>query len=134
VSWTLAGFLPLSVLVTDAAFGQTVTLLTGRHRPAEITEWRQLRDPADDPAEIYGQPLPLASQRLLFLPWQTKPDLLPLPEDEARTLFFADEERSVSRMRTAPLLTGGVIAGAVLLALGLIRALWPPRPPLARVG
>lgn len=116
--WALAGLLPLAAVAADAAFGRTVTMMTGRHDQAEVTEWRTLRDPADDPAEIYGQPLPGGPTRVFLVPGPSGAPLVSMPEDATRQLLFVDEGHPPPRMRTGPLLTWSIGVGALLWAVG----------------
>ncbi len=131
--WALAGLLLLTALVADAAFGRTVTLMTSRHDGLEIAEWRTLRDPSDDPAEIYGQPLPGGPERLILLPGASTATLAPLPEDASHVLLFVDEGRPPPRLRAVAVLTWSVGVGALLMALGLaLAARHRRRSPVAR--
>lgn len=60
------------------------------HSEEERAEWRDLRDPRDDPAEIYGKPVPGRPVRVFV--WQRKDDrrLVQPAEAPRRYLLLLD--------------------------------------------
>ena len=124
----LGGLLLLAALVADALYGRRVTLMTNRRTETEAAQWRTLRAPLDDPAEIYGQPLPGAPARLLFPPWQPPPETLRVPERPGQELLFVDETPP-PHLRAGPVLGTARVLGALLLALGVVVALRRPPSP-----
>lgn len=110
----------LAAAALDVLAGVEVTLLHNPTSPAEQAEWRRLRDPADDPAEIYGVPEgpPL---RVLLL---DRRDAIEPPEAPGRVLLVTQRAAGRVPLQTRTLwrwtLSG---AGPALLLAGALAVL-----------
>ena len=109
------------VLAVGVFAGHEVTVLRTRHTVAEIAEWRALRDPRDDVAEIYGVADPIGPRRLLVWPWDDRLELFVPPEDPRRTLLFVDRAPDAHLVSARVLWPVG-LGGAGLLLLGALFA------------
>jgi hypothetical protein len=98
----------------DAILGQEVTLVHAAKSPAEQVEWRRLRDPHDDPAEIYGQPEG-APLRVVLL---DRTRLIDPPEAPGRLLLPVDRARGdvPLQSRTMWMVAAASAVGALALA------------------
>ena len=125
----MAGLIVLALAaVLDAALGVPVTYVL-RPVGAQAREARRaIRDPRDDPAEIYGTPVPGGTERVLC--WKDARLVRPV-EAPARALFLlpdpGDRPWSVRRLWVAAL---SLAALALVAALVLWRA--SARRPSAR--
>jgi hypothetical protein len=122
-----ASALPLSLLA-DLLFGVEVTQIHRVNSPEEQAEQRRLRDPRDDPAEIYG--VPLGGPRRVIL--VDRSDAFEPPEAPGRMLLRADPALGASpltveglRLRAAVAAVVLVLVGAAVLALTRARAALP---------
>lgn len=122
----LAVLVPLTSLGLDALFAVDVVPMTGRRTEAEVREWRRLRDPRDDPAELYGQPAPGAARRVHVWPASARDALESVPEVPGRRLLFVDEHPGVyqvdARRLHGPALGLGLLLGVLGLALERVTA------------
>jgi hypothetical protein len=114
----LAILIPLAAFALDTLFALDVTLMLDRHDAEEVREWRALRDPADDPAEIYGQCAPGPARRVHVLPWRRRAALLAVPEAPGRLLLFVDEHSDLTLVDARSLDVSALGLGLVLAALG----------------
>lgn len=104
----------LGALLVDRAFGVDVTILGRLKSPDEQAEWRQLRDPKDDVAEIYGVVEPPRGRNRVLVAEGDPRLIIPEEDPERRLLFvdradgdsvvFADQVRFVARVVAALLL------------------------------
>lgn len=77
----------VGMAVVDLVFGVDVTLMRFPSSRGEQDEWRRLRDPRDDVAEIYGRPEPHGDVRVLLL---DRSALVVPPEAPDRRLLFRE--------------------------------------------
>lgn len=108
----VAGACLAGMACVDLLLGVDVTLMRSPSSRAEQDEWRRLRDPRDDVAEIYGRPEPHGDVRVLLL---DRDVLVVPPEAPERRLLFRDRAPGVMLARAA---WGRVVLGA-LAAAGL---------------
>ncbi|MFM8979336.1 MAG: hypothetical protein ACKOSS_02570 [Planctomycetia bacterium] len=107
--------------VLDLGWGHEVTLLHARKSAGEQAEWRRLRDPRDDPAEIYGQPEG-APLRVIA----GRAGLLAPPEAPGRLLLCVDRARGEVPLQ-ARTLWGWTCCAALVLATGALLLAWRAR-------
>ncbi len=117
----LGAGLPFLAVAIVLLWSREVTLVEGRHGAAEVQEWRRLRDPRDDPAEIYGAVAPGPPRRVLLPPWSDPTPLVPLPEAPGRLLLFVDEAPGLRLLSPWAVLVPALGAGALLAGLALLR-------------
>lgn len=118
---TAAALLVLGAGALDLVLGHEVTLLHAPKSPEEQAEWRRLRDPRDDPAEIYGQPEG-APLRVLV----ARDRLLAPPEAPGRLLLVVDRAGGDVPWQ-ARTLWGGAGSAAAALATGALLLAWRAR-------
>lgn len=111
-------------LALDLGWGAEVTLLHALKSPEEQEEWRRLRAPADDPAEIYGQPEGPALRVLLLgdLPAPVQP-----VEAPGRLLLAVDRTGSRVPLQTRTLWRYAALLAAPLLLTAALLAVWTKR-------
>jgi hypothetical protein len=117
----LAVLVPLAGFAAQALLVREVTVIVRRNDPAEVEEWRRLRDVRDDPAEIYGVTEPGGPRRVVLPPWERRVDLRPLPEAPDRLLLFVDRHPGVRLLAPRVLVVPAVVGGVLLALLGVWR-------------
>lgn len=75
----------------DLVFGYDVTLVFQPYTEAEREQWRAVRDPKDDVAEIYGHPAPGRDARVWLLRREGDPRLVRPAEEPTRFLLLVDD-------------------------------------------
>ncbi len=113
----LAALLLAGTGAADLLWGVEVTLLHGPTSPEEQAEWRRLRDPADDPAEIYGQPEGPPLRVILPAPG---PALLHPAEAPGRALLVVDRAGGRAPLQSRTLWRWAATAAGPLLLAGLL--------------
>jgi hypothetical protein len=117
---TIAALLLLGAGGLDLAFGRSLTLLHAAKSPAEQAEWRRLRDPRDDPAEIYGQPEGAPLRVLVF----DGERVIDPPEAPGHLLLAVDRARGEVPLQSRTLwLRVGLAALGLLVLAGVLALL-----------
>lgn len=75
----------------DLVFGYDVTLVFQPYTQAERDQWRAVRDPKDDVAEIYGHPAPGRDARVWLWRRGADPRLVRPAEEPARYLLLVED-------------------------------------------
>jgi hypothetical protein len=110
----LGALLPALALLASLVAGEEVTILARARDAEERAEQRRIRDPRDDPAEIYGVPEP-GAVRVVF----PRPDrrILP-PEAPGRVLLVVDRLAGDRVLLARTMLLGALGAGGALAGVG----------------
>ncbi|MHC5010556.1 MAG: hypothetical protein ACYTG6_06325 [Planctomycetota bacterium] len=126
-----AAALPLALLA-DALFGVEVTVLHHLYTPAEREAWRrEVYDPRDDVAEIYGRPESAAPVRALVF---DRSRLIRPAEAPARRLLFVDRRAGETVWARRTLYVGALLLTLGALGAGALLLRWTrplPGPPRA---